>query len=81
MVLHLLIINPFFKNTGPYKIENLLKLVDLKNSENLTKDNINDIKDLSSSGPKDITFFHSKKYSNFASKTKAIFCITFNMNI
>ena len=69
-------INPFFKNTGPYKIENLLKLVDLKNSENLTKDNINDIKDLYSSQSGDITFFHSKKYNDLAKNTKASYCIT-----
>ena len=68
--------NPFFINKGPFKIDNLLKILGLKNVKNFKNINIHDIKDLSSSGPKDITFFHSKKYSNFASKTKAIFCIT-----
>ena len=61
LVLNLLMTNPFFKNTGPYKIDNLLKLVDLKNSQNLSEDKIKDIKDLSSSQNGDITFFHSKK--------------------
>ena len=68
--------NPFFKNKGPFKIEKLLSLLGLESLDNLKNINIHDIKDLSSSGPKDITFFHSKKYSKFASKTKAIFCIT-----
>ena len=34
------------------------------------------ISDLSSSTSKDLTFFHSKKYSLIASKTKASYCIT-----
>ena len=68
--------NPFFKNTGPYKIDNLLKLVDLKNSQNLSEDKIKDIKDLSSSQNGDITFFHSKKYYDLAKSTNASYCIT-----
>ena len=31
---------------------------------------------LSSSTNKDLTFFHSKKYSELASKTKASYCLT-----
>ena len=69
-------INPFFKNKGPFKIENLLNLSGLNNINNFKDDKIFDIKDLSSSTSKDITFFHSKKYSNIASYTKALFCIT-----
>ena len=68
--------NPFFKNKGPFKIDKLLKLSGLKNIDNFKNTNIDDIKDLSASGSKDITFFHSKKYSNIASNTKALFCIT-----
>ena len=67
--------NPFFKNTGPYNINYLLKLINLKN-QNFPEDNINDVKDLSSSQSKDITFFHSKKYSELAKSTKASYCIT-----
>ncbi len=69
-------INPFFKNNGPFKIDKLLKLSSIKNFDNFKNINIHDIKDLSTSGPKDITFFHSKKYLNLACKTKANFCIT-----
>jgi len=68
--------NPFFKNIGPFKIEKILNLSGLKNINNFKNDKISDIKDLSSSTSKDITFFHSKKYSNIAGNTKALFCIT-----
>ena len=68
--------NPFFKNKGPFKIEKLLNLSGIKNIDKFKSIKINDIKDLTTSGSKDITFFHSKKYLNLASKTKAIFCIT-----
>ena len=66
-------INPFFKNNGPFKINDLLKLW-IDNNENFNKIKF-DIKDLITS-KKDITFFHSKKYEDLASKTKASFCIT-----
>ena len=69
-------INPFFKNQGPFKIEKLLKLSGIDNSENFIKSKISDIRDLSTVTKDDITFFHSKKYEELASKTKAFFCIT-----
>ena len=68
--------NPFFKNKGPFKVDKLLKLSGIKNINNYKSINIHDIKDLSRSTSKDITFFHSKKYFNLSSKTKAGFCIT-----
>ena len=71
-------INPFFKNKGPFKINVLLKLSDLDNKENFNKTKVSDIKDLISSTNNDITFFHSKKYQVVASKTKASFCLTTN---
>ena len=69
-------INPFFKNKGPFQIDKLLKLSELKNTSNYKSTKIYDIKDLSTSTSKDITFLHSKKYFNLSSKTKAAFCIT-----
>ena len=69
-------INPFFKNKGPFRINDLLKLSEIDNKTNFNKTKISDIKDLISSTNKDITFFHSKKYEVYASKTKASFCIT-----
>tara|TARA_B100001057_G_C22805362_1_gene933190 strand:+ start:721 stop:1698 length:978 start_codon:yes stop_codon:yes gene_type:complete len=67
--------NPFFKNTGPYGINDLLGLISLKN-QSFSNEKVNDIKDLSSSKKGDITFFHSKKYSELASSINASFCIT-----
>ncbi len=67
--------NPFFKNTGPYEINNLLELIELK-SIKYPKAEVSDIKDLSSSSDGDITFFHSKKYKDIAKKTKASYCLT-----
>ncbi len=69
-------INPFFKNRGPFKIEKLLQLSNIDNKKNFSKSTISDIKDLSTATKQNITFFHSKKYGELASKTKAFFCIT-----
>tara|TARA_B100001057_G_scaffold151259_1_gene151187 strand:- start:21 stop:998 length:978 start_codon:yes stop_codon:yes gene_type:complete len=68
-------VNPFFKNQGPFNTEEILKFLDLT-SYNLQKQNVYDVKDLLSASNKDITFFHSKKYRDLAKKTKASFCIT-----
>ena len=67
--------HPFFKNTGPHNINSLLKTINLKKN-NLFDDKITDIKDLNSSQKNEITFFHSKKYSDLAKKTKASYCLT-----
>ena len=68
--------NLFFKNKGPFEINKLLKFAELKNIQKYKNLKIYDVKDLSTSTKKDITFFHSKKYEVHASKTKASFCIT-----
>ena len=69
-------INPFFENTGPFKISDILKVINLDPSE-INKDQmVIDIKDLFTSEKNDITFFHSKKYKDIAKNTKASFCIT-----
>ena len=67
--------NPFFKNSGPHKINQLLKLINIPIGK-LADESINDIKDLHSSKNGDITFFHSKKYNEIAKSTKASYCIT-----
>ena len=69
-------INPFFINKGPFSIDKLLALSKIDNKENFKKNKVSDIKDLISSTSKDVTFFHSKKYEVFASKTRASFCLT-----
>ena len=68
--------NPFFKNTGPFKVFDILDLLNLDTKQSYLNVIINDIKDLSTSNKNDITFFHSKKYKSIANKTKALFCIT-----
>ena len=67
--------NPFFKNTGPHNINNLIKSINLS-VNSFSDENINDVKDLYSSQKGDLTFFHSKKYEDIAKSTKASFCIT-----
>ena len=69
-------INPFFKNKGPFDIAKLLKLASIDNIENFNKSKVKNIKDLVTANINEITFFHSKKYEALASKTKASYCIT-----
>ena len=67
--------HPFFKNTGPHNINNLLKIINL-DKQKFSSENINDIKDLNSAKRGEVTFFHSKKYSELAKNTSASFCFT-----
>ena len=69
-------VNPFFKNIGPFKVYDILKILNLNINQKYSNKVINDIKDLSTSNENDITFFHSKKYRNAANTTKASLCIT-----
>ena len=69
-------INPFFKNQGPFKIEDILYSSNTCNKNNYTGSKIIDIKDLVTATNNDITFFHSKKYESTASITKAAYCVT-----
>jgi UDP-3-O-[3-hydroxymyristoyl] glucosamine N-acyltransferase len=69
-------INPFFKNNGPFKISDILQLINLDDLKIVNDQKIADIKDLFTSEKNDITFFHSKKYKEIAKNTKASFCIT-----
>ena len=69
-------INPFFKNKGPFPIDDLLKLCGINNEKNFIQNKILNICDLVTAKKNDITFFHSKKYENLASKTEASFCVT-----
>ena len=68
--------NPFFKNNGPFKVLDLLSILNLSNVDIDMNLIITDIKDLSSSKTNEITFFHSKKYKEIAKNTKASFCLT-----
>ena len=71
-------LNPFFKNVGPFKIEKLLDIVEIKNKNNFKSDKIFNVTDLNTATNKDLTFFHSKRYSLLASQTKASYCVTLN---
>ena len=69
-------INPFFQNKGPLKLDKILDSIKTKNNfENIDTEVI-DIKDLVTASANDITFFHSKKYELVASTTKASYCLT-----
>ena len=68
--------NPFFKNNGPFKVANILNILNLNNVNIDMEQNITDIKDLFTSKKNEITFFHSKKYNDIAKNTKASFCLT-----
>ena len=50
-------LNPFFKNFGPFNIEKLLLKTDIKNIENFKKDKVYNVSDLISSSNKNLTFF------------------------
>jgi UDP-3-O-[3-hydroxymyristoyl] glucosamine N-acyltransferase len=69
-------LNPFFKNNGPFKLYEILNELNLKTDEVNINQKITDIKDLTNSKLNEITFFHSKKYKIAANNTKASFCIT-----
>ena len=72
--------NPFFDNSGPFKIFNLIDTStgQLPSSTKLNDDDklIYDVKNLHEANSNDITFFHSIKYKDLAIKTAAYACIT-----
>ena len=68
--------NPFFINKGPIKISEILNILNLKIKDLKINKLVKNIKDLYSAESTDISFFHSKKYKDLASNTKAGFCIT-----
>ena len=69
-------INPFFLNNGPFNYSEIVKLLNVDINKKDFDQKITDIKDLVTSKENEITFFHSKKYKDYAKNTKASFCIT-----
>jgi UDP-3-O-[3-hydroxymyristoyl] glucosamine N-acyltransferase len=69
-------VNPFFKNNGPFKFSQILKDLNIRTQDSNDDLKVIDINDLQNSKSGEITFFHSKKYKEFANITKASFCIT-----
>ena len=67
-------VNPFFKNNGPLNTSVICEILNIQ--KKLDTKEILDIKDLYTAEENDVTFFHSKKYRDFAKNTKASFCIT-----
>ena len=70
--------NLFFKNHGPFTLKKLLLLSKINILKKCNDIIISDVKDLDTAEKNNITFFHSKKYEDMASKTKAAVCITSN---
>ncbi len=68
--------NPFFENNGPFEINDILDLINIKNTNLDYSGFVRDIKDLVSAEEDCITFFHSKKYMELAINTRARYCIT-----
>jgi UDP-3-O-[3-hydroxymyristoyl] glucosamine N-acyltransferase len=69
-------VNPFFKNNGPFKFFDILNELNININKDAKNQEVLDIKDLLTSNHNEITFFHSKKYKDIAKNTKASFCIT-----
>ena len=68
--------NPFFINHGPFKISEILNILNLKKQDINFDQKVKNINDLYSAENSDISFFHSKKYKDLAKNTKATYCIT-----
>ena len=49
--------NPFFKNNGPFKIDDIFDFLNISNNDNFKFDLIYDVKDLSSAQKNELTFF------------------------
>ena len=71
-------INSFFQNRGPLKIDKIYNSIKVENNLKNLDIEIFDIKDLVTASTNEITFFHSKKYESVASTTKASYCLTTN---
>ena len=69
-------LHSFYKKNKNVKLIDIIDLLNLKLEYENVDIKINDIKDISSSLEGDITFFNSIKYKEYATKTKAAFCVT-----
>ena len=69
-------LNPFFKNVGPFNIEKILVKTDIENKENFKKDKIYNVTDLISATNKDLTFFHYRYLLNNALKYPLLLILT-----
>ena len=67
--------NPFFKKNNKVKINDILKLLRIKNFK-IKNYKLNNIKELSGANSDDITFLNSTKYLDLLNKTKSKVIIT-----
>jgi len=67
--------NQFFVKKSNIKINDILKILKLKQVSSNFNKNVNDIKTLDFANKNDITFFHSSKYKDLLSCTKSIFIL------
>ena len=65
----------FFKNTGPYDINYLLKNLVFSKKKKIKKTKIKNISNIFDAKKGDITFLESSIYLQFLKKTKASFCL------
>ena len=68
--------NPFFKNKGPITLKIIFNSCDLKATKKESKTKVFDVKSLDQCTNNDISFFHSIRYKEQASYTKAKICIS-----
>ena len=68
-------VNPFFKNSGPFTIEKLLSLSKIDNLNHYSKIDVKDIKDLQTAENNSISFFHSKNMKLMHHKLKHLFVL------
>ena len=63
-------LNPFFKNVGPFDIKKLLANTEVENKENFKKDKIYNVSDLASASNKDVVKLNSNSlmYTKFLSR-------------
>ena len=66
-------INPFFKNNGPFKISDILKLINLSDSKAPNDQKIIDIKDLFTSKKMILLFFILKNIKILQKILKPLF--------
>ena len=48
--------NPFFRNYGPFRLSEIIKVLNITNNSPFQDNEIHDIKDLASSSINDLTF-------------------------
>jgi UDP-3-O-[3-hydroxymyristoyl] glucosamine N-acyltransferase len=68
--------HPFFKNHGPFKLDEITNILKLQSIKISGYNLVNDVKDLQTAEDNDLSFFHSKKYHLQASNTRASYCVT-----